>query len=321
MDNQVLGYNSLQEFSEVLGIYDATPPAIIEYDDDDFGLPVHQRGTQASLNSMLTNTGFNLFKKAILGEYRVSRSDADSDAIRVMLNPVVLDILESAHALIKKPRRGTRYSPNIHSKIFNAISNILHTNTTINNKVIALIVFSDMLRKEGFYFATDFLPDFVDAVNSNKKFAKFAVCDLKVGDFKASKMTMAKKTEFPTIYSTLENLTLLEDEIEKIEKGLYVKIENVIDKLLASADYAEFIDQALIFYSIVDPFTVSETDTGTDISSPWISSRDRGSNKPKSDPTLTEKFKLDCACHTQSSQWKLMVLPTIINQVFAMIAK
>lgn len=317
MSNPTLSYNSLQEFSEILGIYDSNPEQSILWSDypDESGFGMTERRATVGLNDLIGKVSFAIFKKDVSTEARYGRQDGGNDAVKILLNSAVPDITESAYTLIKQARLGNKHKTVSPATIFNAISNILNTNTAINNKVASLVVFEDLLRRENQYYGTEFLPDFVNCC-SGRVYEKFVPINLTVKDFSASEMSMDKKTGYPTIYSALENFTLLKSEIEKIETGLYTKIEDVINKLLASADYNEFVTQALIFYSIVDPFTNSQLkDTSIDIEGIQI-----GLKVPAL-PTLTSKFKLDCACHTHSDQWKLCTLPTILNTIFLMNVK
>jgi hypothetical protein len=137
------------------------------------------------------------------------------------------------------------------------------------------------------------------------------------------------KTDYPTVYSALENFILLKDEINKLEAGLYEQLENILNNMLSTTDLKDFVDSALIFYGKVTPHH-RDTEFNRQVEERqkvMLDDVDKNSistgqlNEELNAKTFLSVYKLDCHCHSHSDDWKLRILPQIINYTFGMLAK
>ena len=190
-----------------------------------------------------------------------------------------------------------------------------------------MLVVAEMLSHLGLYPCRVLFPEFTIGEYNQQ----FIVKDLglEVNEFKGASQSLRMKTDYPTVYSALENFILLKDEINKLEAGLYEQLENILNNMLSTTDLKDFVDSALIFYGKVTPHhrntefnrqveeSQKEILDGVD-KSPILTHR---LNEELNAKTFLSVYKLDCHCHSHSDDWKLRNLPQIINYTFGMLAK
>lgn len=157
-----------------------------------------------------------------------------------------------------------------------------------------------------------------------------AVCkldkiDLTLDSFKGTALLETKQTEYTDLTHHFVPLILLEDKINEIEDGLFDKLEKSIDLLLKTESYEEFYKEALLYLAHIEPHLAKLKIIKPDehVEQEWdmlgdpIIPRVR-SNLPE---TLLTKYKLDCHCGSDATNWKVRSIPVIVEYAFQMEAK
>lgn len=312
-------------------------------DPEGFGCYSEKSPKQMNLNILLSRVSLNRNARILTNEFNIAdvyhRDREAVDTARIQhLNHYVLKEVEDAYKLLiqlRNTNRRTRFrdvfTDSRHDAnekvVFNVLSNILHADMSFNNKVSTMIILAGMLSHFGLYNCRGLFPTFT--VGEYKQ--QFIVKDLglEVNEFKGASQSLHMKTDYPTVYSALENFILLKDEINKLEAELYGQLENILNNMLSTTDLKDFVDSALIFYGKVAPYhrntefnrqveeRQKEMLDGVD-KSPILTHQ---LNEELNAKTFLSVYKLDCHCHSYSDDWKLRILPQIINYTFGMLAK
>lgn len=298
---------------------------------------------QINLNTLLNQVSLNRNARILANEFNVVevyRRDHDTvDSARIQhLNHYVLKEVENAYKLLTQLRNANRrfsyraivtgFKFDTSEKVvFNVLSNILHADMSTSDKVSTLLVIGDMLAHLSLYHCRNLFPPFI--ISEYKQ--PFAVKDLgvRLNDFKGASQSLRTKTDYPTVYSALENLILLKDEINQLEAGLYEQLENILNNMLSTTNLKDFVDSALIFYGKIAPYH-RDTEFNRQVEERQKEILEDSEKGPISTHQLNEElnaktflsvYKLDCHCHSHSDDWKLRILPQIINYSFGMLAK
>lgn len=298
---------------------------------------------QINLNTLLNQVSLNRNARILANEFNIAdayRRDRDTvDSARIQhLNHYVLKEVENAYKLLAQLRNANRRFPDrvmvvgfksdtSEKVVFNVLSNILHADMSTSDKVSTMLVIGNMLAHLSLYHCRDLFPTFI--ISEYKQ--PFVVKDLGVqlNDFKGASQSLRTKTDYPTVYSALENFILLKDEINKLETGLYEQLENVLNNMFTTTDLKDFVDSALIFYGKIAPHH-RDTEFNRQVKERQKELLEGGDKGPIATYQLNEElnaktflsvYKLDCHCHTHSDDWKLRILPQIINYSFGMLAK
>ena len=312
-------------------------------DPEGFGYYNEKSPKQMSLNILLSRVALNRNTRILTNEFNIvdvyHRDREAVDTARIQhLNHYVLKEVENAYKLLIQLRNANRrinyrsaFADLRHDAsekvVFNVLSNILHADMSFSDKVSTMLILAGMLSHLGLYHCRGLFPSFT--IGEYKQ--QFIVKDLglQVSEFKGASQSLHMKTDYPTVYSALENFILLKDEINKLEAGLYEQLENILNNMLSTTDLKDFVDSALIFYGKVTPHhrntefnrqveeSQKEMLDGVD-KSPILTHK---LNEELNAKTFLSVFKLDCHCHSHSDDWKLRILPQIINYTFGMLAK
>ena len=312
-------------------------------DPEGFGAYNEKSPKQVNLNTLISRIALNRNARILVNEFNIAgvyhRDHEAVDIARIQhLNHYVLKEVENAYKLLIQLRNANRRSLNrimvtgprhdtSEKVVFNVLSNILHADMSFSDKVSTMLILAGMLSHLGLYNCRDLFPAFT--IGEYKQ--QFIVKDLglEVNEFKGASQSLHMKTDYPTVYSTLENFILLKDEINKLEAGLYEQLENILNNMLSTTDLKDFVDSALIFYGKVTPHH-RDTEFNRQVEESQKEMLDGVDKSPISTHQLNEElnaktflsvYKLDCHCHSHSDDWKLRILPQIINYTFGMLAK
>lgn len=145
--------------------------------------------------------------------------------------------------------------------------------------------------------------------------------DCVVDDFAGINLLQMKNTHANLCHS-IEPFILLKDEINKHADGLWVELKDLIDRMLKSTDHYEFVNLGLVLIGKVEPFIDPLMQTSqpepTLFEDEYSSSLTPVDTNSIYNQSLMGKFKLDCHCHSGTNDWKELILPMIINQIFKM---
>lgn len=312
-------------------------------DPESFGYYSEKSPKQVNLNTLLSRVSLNCNTRILTNEFNIAnlyhRDREAVDAARIQhLNHYVLKEVEDAYKILiqlRNENRRTHYRNVFIVKrhtvsekvVFNVLSNILHADIPFSDKVSTMLIVAGMLSSLDLYNCRQLFPTFV--IGEYKQ--QFIVKDLgiEVNEFKGANQSLMMKVNYPTVYSAFENFILLKDEINKLEAGLYEQLENILNNMLSTTDLKDFVDSALVFYGKVTPHhrntefnrqieeSQKEMLDGVD-KSPILAHQ---LNEELNAKTFLSAYKLNCHCHSHSDDWKLRILPQIINYTFGMLVK
>ena len=308
-------------------------------DPEGFGHWVEKTPKTVDVNTLLNRVALNRNTRILVNEisttdfYNRNRDNIETSRIQ-HLNHYILKEVENAFKLLIEVRNSQRRAHDrfymadrkeaSEKVIFNVLSNILHSDMPFCDKVSTILIITSMLAHMGLYGCRDLFPPFT--VGEYKQNSAVIDLGIEVGDFKGASQSLKMKTDYPTIYSTLENFILLKDEINKSEEGLYEELVKVLNNMLSTTDLKDFIDSALIFYGKVSPYhyhtefnrQMEEKKQTSELPTQPLA---RELIEQLNAKTMLSVYKLDCHCHSHSDDWKLRILPQIINYAFGMLTK
>lgn len=197
---------------------------------------------------------------------------------------------------------------NVLSAIFDPLVNIVPF-----DRILALQVIQKMSYGSGGYSNAQYIP-----FNSYSCYllpVKSLECE--VDDFIGMGLLKMKNSK-PNLCHSIEPFILLKEEINKYEDGLWYRLKDLIDNLLKSEDYYDFVNTGLILIGKIEPYTDQASISDPAYNAIFDSDFAPVPPQPNTKATLMTKFSLDCHCHSHSDDWKDKLLPAIINRIFLM---
>ena len=304
-------------------------------DDEEFDFGDHNKQPdRLDLNIIIerdaikTNTRHIANELKIWENYHWNRYEAEFSR-PTQLNHYIVKEITNIYKLLSEAKGerthfswGRRNLVNENVVMLNIISNILHSEIMFSDKISVFLALESLVGHTGFYSTRQLMPDFIGQNGFHS--GKLTDLGITVDYFKAASMDLKKKTEYPTIYSTFENFTLLKEEIEKIKEGLYDELEKIFNHLLSTQDYLDFVDTSLILIGKLKPYSVEQIYIDAIEEANKANTGDEKAAeklwKELSKKSLMQKYSLDCHCHSASDDWKLRILSTIVNNVFNIVA-
>lgn len=139
-----------------------------------------------------------------------------------------------------------------------------------------------------------------------------------VDSFKGANHLVMKQTH-PNLCHSFEPFFLLEDEINKIEDGLFDNIKKCLDRILKTGSYPEFVKEAQIFIGTVQSHVIKAPVGQSPVP---LFEDEFGNNNTPVDPnaeqSLMGKYKLSCHCHSATNDWRERLIPELMNLVLLM---
>ena len=351
MKGSVPLFSSFDDYIKVLGV---PKVAGMKLTDNDDILSDSGKQPELSLNVIISRRALKLVYKDVsafafnMQRYHWDECATQPDNPLTNLNHYVQMQLAKAVQLFRRktfshqlPRemQVTEYD----HVVLNVISNVMHSDLKFNDKIATLHGVRSLASNYA-YSQRKFLPIFL---NSDMVTYPWLVdLGITVEQFIPSPQTLKLKVDYPTLYSSLESFNLLKDEINKIEEGLFDTLSKLFDNMFKTTDYTDFIDNAVILYGKVkpyhsctliedhqnreqkyreDPDKVAELREDKEKLKTFLDTTPKRKIEEEVEKintsTLLLKFKLDCNCHIDTDDWKLIAIPQMFYHVFGMVAK